>query len=179
MGAPRVPPLNPSESIVLWEHYRRMKSHQWRMRFHAFRRCVFHWDARNRAPLCLQFPVCGWSLNKFVYDEEGSEYSDVSLHFLNLNQTAWRWQWNLWSSIHLDFRFSYQISLSEEPRRYLMFKIVFIFAVHLSSSNIKGFFQTKDMHDPPPLSLAPILMEDLKCAQSNEKSIFRFLFFEL
>ena len=22
MGAPRVPPLNPSESIVLWEHYR-------------------------------------------------------------------------------------------------------------------------------------------------------------
>ena len=34
MGAPRVPPLNPSESIVLWEHYRlwgvkRNGGHKW------------------------------------------------------------------------------------------------------------------------------------------------------
>ena len=29
MGEPRVPPLNPSESIVLWEHYRRNGGHKW------------------------------------------------------------------------------------------------------------------------------------------------------
>ena len=28
-------------------------------------------------------------------------------------------------------------------------------------------------------SFAPILMEDAQCAESNEKSVFRFLFFEL
>ena len=32
---------------------------------------------------------------------------------------------------------------------------------------------------PPTLSLAPVLMKDAKCAESNEKSIFRFLFFKL
>ena len=60
-----------------------------------------------------------------AYGKEGSE---VFLHFFNLNQTAWYWQWNLWSSIYLDFRFSYQISLNEEP-------------VHLSLSNFKIFLQ--------------------------------------
>ena len=32
---------------------------------------------------------------------------------------------------------------------------------------------------PPPLSFDPIFMKDAECAESNEKSIFRFLFFEL
>ena len=76
-----------------------------------------------------------------AYDKEGSEYSDVSLHFFNLNQTAWRWQWNLWSSIHLDFRFCYQISASQEQGRYFMFKAVFIFTNHISLSNCKMFLQ--------------------------------------
>ena len=70
-----------------------------------------------------------------VYGKEWSEYSDVSLHFFNLNPTAWHWQWNLWSSIYLDFRFSYQISSSEEHRRCFMFKKNCIFIVHLSLSN--------------------------------------------
>ena len=39
------------------------------------------------------------------------------------------------------FGFTYQISSSEEHLRYLMFKAVFIFAVHLSLSNIRKFLQ--------------------------------------
>ena len=31
----------------------------------------------------------------------------------------------------------------------------------------------------PPLSFAPIIMKDAQCAESDEKLIFRFLFFEL
>ena len=31
----------------------------------------------------------------------------------------------------------------------------------------------------PPLSFDPIFMEDAQCAETNEKSIFPFLFFEL
>ena len=75
-----------------------------------------------------------------AYAKEGFKCSNVSLHFFNLNQTAWGWQWNLWSSIYLDFRFSYQLSWSEEHRWYLMLEIVFIFAVHLSLFNFKIFF---------------------------------------
>ena len=70
-----------------------------------------------------------------------SEHSNISHHVFNLKQTAWRWQWNLWCWINSDFRFSYQISSSEECRWYLMNKIVFIFAVHLSLSNFKVFMQ--------------------------------------
>ena len=32
---------------------------------------------------------------------------------------------------------------------------------------------------PPPLSFAPIFMKDVHSAESNEKYIFRYLFFEL
>ena len=51
--------------------------------------------------------------------------------------------------------------------------------------NILGFWSlhipTKDVQTPssPTLSFAPILMEDAQYAETNEKSIFRFLFFEL
>ena len=49
------------------------------------------------------------------------------------------------------------------------------------------FFQTKDMQPKDIktvgggglLSLDPIFMEDVQCAETNEKSISRFLFFEL
>ena len=43
-----------------------------------------------------------------------------------------------------------------------------------------GFFPTKGMQTTPlPLRIAPIFMKDAHSAESNEKSIFRFLFFEL
>ena len=44
-----------------------------------------------------------------------------------------------------------------------------------------GFFPTKDMQNPPhtPLRSGHIYMKDAHSAESNEKSIFRFLFFEL
>ena len=32
---------------------------------------------------------------------------------------------------------------------------------------------------PPPLSFDPVFMEDAQCAETNEKLIFRFIFFEL
>ena len=39
------------------------------------------------------------------------------------------------------FRFSYEISSSKEHRWYLMYKIVFIFAVHLSLSDFRTFLK--------------------------------------
>ena len=44
-----------------------------------------------------------------------------------------------------------------------------------------GFFPTKDMQTPshPRLSFDPVFMDDALCAETNEKSIFRFLFLEL
>ena len=45
---------------------------------------------------------------------------------------------------------------------------------------IEGPVPNKDMQTPPPalppLSFDPIFMEDAQCAETNEKSIFRFLF---
>ena len=41
-----------------------------------------------------------------------------------------------------------------------------------------GYFPTKDMQTPT-LSFFPGLMKDAQCDESNEQSIFRFLFFEL
>ena len=38
---------------------------------------------------------------------------------------------------------------------------------------------SKDMQTLPQLSFDPIFMEDAQCAETNEKSIFRFLFFKL
>ena len=41
-----------------------------------------------------------------------------------------------------------------------------------------GYFPTKDMQTPPlPFSFAPVLMKDAQCAESNEKSYFRFFQF--
>ena len=42
-----------------------------------------------------------------------------------------------------------------------------------------GFFPTNDMQAPSPLRSGNICMKDAHSAESNEKSIFRFLFFEL
>ena len=42
-----------------------------------------------------------------------------------------------------------------------------------------GYFPTNDMQTPAPLSFDPIFMDDAQCAETNEKSIFRFLFFKL
>ena len=58
---------------------------------------------------------------------------------VSVSDVSWCWQWNVWSLIYLDFRFCYQISSSEEHWRYLMFQIVFSFAVHLYLSNFKIF----------------------------------------
>ena len=38
---------------------------------------------------------------------------------------------------------------------------------------------SKQGYADPPFSFSPIIMKDAKCVESNEKSIFRFLFFEL
>ena len=43
---------------------------------------------------------------------------------------------------------------------------------------IIGFFPTKDVQTPP-LRSGHSYMKDAECAESNEKSIFRFLFYEL
>ena len=37
---------------------------------------------------------------------------------------------------------------------------------------------SKQGYADPPFSFSPIIMKDAKCVESNEKSIFRFLFFE-
>ena len=42
----------------------------------------------------------------------------------------------------------------------------------------RGYFPTKDMKTPPLLSFDPVFMDDAQCAETNEKSIFRFLFFD-
>ena len=42
-----------------------------------------------------------------------------------------------------------------------------------------GFFSTKNMQTPSPLNFYQVLMEDAQYAETNEKSIFRFLFFDL
>ena len=45
-----------------------------------------------------------------------------------------------------------------------------------------GSVSTKDMQTPgvpPPLSYYPTFMKDVQCPESNEKSIFRFLFYKL
>ena len=57
-------------------------------------------------------------------------------------------------------------------------KIVeFLFFVG-GSTPLTGYFPTQDMQAAPPLplSFAPVFMKDAQCAESNEKSIFRFLF---
>ena len=41
-----------------------------------------------------------------------------------------------------------------------------------------GIFPTKDMQTLHPLSFDPVFMDDAQCAETNEKLIFRFLFFE-
>ena len=40
------------------------------------------------------------------------------------------------------------------------------------SQEKRSFFPTKDMHTPPHLTFAPVLMKDAQCAESNEESIF-------
>ena len=45
---------------------------------------------------------------------------------------------------------------------------------------VYGLFPIKDMQTlPPSLRNSQIYMKDANCAETNEKSIFRFLFFEL
>ena len=40
-----------------------------------------------------------------------------------------------------------------------------------------GVFPSNDMQTPPP-SFDPVFIDDAQCAETNEKSIFRFSFFE-
>ena len=55
----------------------------------------------------------------------------------------------------------------------------------LFKANLKeiyiGFFPSKYMHyaDLTSFSFDPVLMDDAQCNETNEKSVFRFLFFEL
>ena len=42
-----------------------------------------------------------------------------------------------------------------------------------------GPVPSKDMQTPPHTSFAPIFMKDTQSTESNDKSNFRFLFFEL
>ena len=42
-----------------------------------------------------------------------------------------------------------------------------------------GFSQLRMCVTPSPLIFNPVFMDDAQCAETNEKSIFRFLFFEL
>ena len=54
-----------------------------------------------------------------------------------------------------------------------LFPTMLLFLIHL---HIRG----ADMETaPPPFSFDPVFMDDAKCAETNEKSIFLFLFFEL
>ena len=48
----------------------------------------------------------------------------------------------------------------------------------LNSSIIQGFSQLR-IYRPPPLRNGPILIEDTQCSETKEKSILRFLIFEL
>ena len=48
----------------------------------------------------------------------------------------------------------------------------------LRYGRLTGYFLTKDMQTTS-LSFDPVFMDDAQCAKTNEKSIFRFLFFEL
>ena len=57
------------------------------------------------------------------------------------NHSAWCWQWNFWSSNPLDFLSTYRLSSNEEHPRYLMSKIVFIFAV-LCTEKIFHFYES-------------------------------------
>ena len=50
--------------------------------------------------------------------------------------------------------------------------------VHQTASNMWALSQLRTCR-PIPLSFDPIFMKDAQCAESNKKSIFRFLFFEL
>ena len=99
-----------------------------------FRRCVLRWDAGNRAPLCLKFSVCDWYLMLHLWLRRiwvlwcfppllllERDYLALTVKPLILN-------------LFMDFRFSYQISSSKEHRRYFMCKVVFIFAVHISTT---------------------------------------------
>ena len=50
----------------------------------------------------------------------------------------------------------------------------------MSYNKSLGSVPTKNMQTPPtPLSFDPVLMDDAQCTETNEKSIFRFLFFSL
>ena len=40
-----------------------------------------------------------------------------------------------------------------------------------------GYFPTNDIQTPAPLSFDPVVIDDAQCAETNEKYIFRFLFF--
>ena len=42
-----------------------------------------------------------------------------------------------------------------------------------------GCFPTTDMQNPPPLRSGHLNIKDAECAESNKKSYFRFLVFEL
>ena len=64
----------------------------------------------------------------------------------------------------------------------MFISIVFLLLIKLiiPYPQVIGFFPTMDMQAPsPPLSFGPVFMDDVKCGEKNEKSIFRFLFFEL
>ena len=54
-----------------------------------------------------------------------------------------------------------------------------IFIFLLGSAPHTWYFPAEDIQTSPTLSFAPVLIEDAQCAESNEKSIFRFLFSEL
>ena len=47
------------------------------------------------------------------------------------------------------------------------------------STTVSGHVLIHDMQTPPPLRNDQIFMKDAQCAETNEKSIFRFLFYEL
>ena len=74
------------------------------------------------------------------------------------------------------------VDISENCGSFFFLLRIFQLSVQTSRSvNVAtglGPVPSKDMQTLP-LSFAPIFMKDAQCVESNKKSIFRFLFFEL
>ena len=159
--------------------------------------------------VCIVEQTSFWSLcliiahrffNWFISEFPGhsSAVNPLSSKNLRIFREVWHWErscWNMPSPSGKSlcvvgskwvFRTALYVRLRDImstdkmlTRQFVNRQIVDFFLMGDSTPHT-GYLPTKDMQIPPlPLCFAPVLIKDLQCAELNEKSIFRSLFFEL